>query len=407
MSHLSNYATDPVKLTAKLVGIDSTDPGAFEAEIEHFLYSWLQQRIPLAGSLADRITLQELEVTPGRTCLRIFIPSETDDATADQAPADLTLMGHMDTVRIGDGWSEDTPALTPTIQGTRLYGRGSCDMKSGLASALCAIEHALIQIGHTKRLPQHSLALIGTVDEEDIMRGSEAAIAKGWLGHDGWVLDHEPTSGTIRGAHKGRTWYNVHIQGITAHASTPEQGADAIAAMACFIECLRTRFATLPTHAALGHSTLVFGQVKGGYSPYVVPDTCDLTIDMRLVPPASTVLADTFVQEALSAAEKSVPGVKGSFVCTGDRPPIEAHEDSGLLLAMKRACKDAGYGELGEQVFTGYTDTAVVAGQCNNPNCFSYGPGELELAHKPNEYVETADIYRVCDVLTALIDNLM
>ena len=73
-----------------------------------------------------------------------------------------------------------------------------------------------------------------TVDEEDEMRGSEAAIRAGWLGATGWVLDTEPTDGRARGSHKGRTWYVIDMHGVTAHASTPWRGADAIAAMRTF-----------------------------------------------------------------------------------------------------------------------------------------------------------------------------
>ena len=74
--------------------------------------------------------------------------------------------------------------------------------------------------------------MICSVDEEDFMRGVEAAIKAGWVTKDDWILDTEPTDGQIQVAHKGRTWFELTITGITAHASNPWKVADAIAAMA-------------------------------------------------------------------------------------------------------------------------------------------------------------------------------
>lgn len=113
----------------------------------------------------------------------------------------------------------------------RLYGRGACDMKSGLACALTAFSGILKKVGQGAR-PARPLVFIGTVDEEDFMRGVEAAIRWGWATKQDWYLDTEPTDGQIQVAHKGRLWFELTMEGITAHASNPWKGADAIAAMA-------------------------------------------------------------------------------------------------------------------------------------------------------------------------------
>ena len=96
-----------------------------------------------------------------------------------------------------------------------------------------------------------------------------------------------------------------------------------------------------------------------------------------------------------------MPGNHGSYEVTGDRPPIERDPTSPLLAALRAAADAEGTpAEVG--FFTGYTDTAVIAGTCGNHNCMSYGPGSLALAHKPNEYVPRADVLRVQRVLTRL-----
>lgn len=389
------------ELTSQLVRIESTDPGAFEGAIERFVHGWTLEARNCAGTLAGTISIEELEALPGRRCIRLFVPAEGH--RDERGAADLTLLCHMDTVKKGSGWDEGTDPFGSETRDGKLYGRGSCDMKGGLACALLAARDLLYTIGRQDRLPRRSFALVCTVDEEDFMRGVEAAINAGWFESNGWVLDCEPTDGLIRQAHKGRTWFELDMRGVTAHASTPWKGADAIAGMAEAISYIRNAVNELPEHPELGRSTVTFGQIEGGYSPYVVPDRCHMTIDMRLVPPATADTARELCEEAIAHAEKAVPGCTGSLACTGDRPPLETHPDSPLLAALSQAIETATGTAPQMGIFTGYTDSAVVAGLCHNKNCMSYGPGSLELAHKPNEYVPTEDLARVRAVLSELL----
>lgn len=393
------------RLAAELVRIDSSDPGAYEGELERFVRAWLAPRVDAARAAdgTPLATLEELEALPGRTCLRatILAAGAAGAGVAGPGPADLTLCCHMDTVQLGDGWSVDTPALGGIVRDGKLWGRGSCDMKGGLACAMLAFSDALDAVRRRGCAPKRSVSLLCTVDEEDVMRGCEAAIRAGWLDGRGWVLDTEPTDSLARGAHKGRTWFELDMSGVTAHASTPWKGADAVAVLSEAICHVRRAFQPLAPHASLGKSTVTFGQVEGGYSPYVVPDFARVWIDMRLVPPYDTAWARRLVEQAIAHAEESVPGVHGSYRVTGDRPAIEPNPDSALLAALRDAARSEGY-DVGTGTFTGYTDTAVVAGICHNRECLSYGPGSLEVAHKPNEHVPVADLVRVRAVLSRL-----
>ncbi len=383
------------RLAAELVRIESTDPGCYEGRIQEHLKQLVEGKLnELPTWLASAVELRELEVLPERRDLMVRVPGTGPD------PA-LVYSCHMDTVTIGDGWDDETAPLAGRVVGERLYGRGACDMKSGLACAMAALFGLLDGAAASGSLPNRAFALLLSVDEEDFMRGIEAAIAAGWVGADEWVVDTEPTDGQVQVAHKGRTWFEISMRGATAHASQPWKGSDAVAAMAEVICELRRWCEALPSHKELGRSTITFGQVEGGYRPYVVPDACKLWVDMRLVPPASTATARRAVETAIRAAESRVPGAHGSYEATGDRPPIERDPASPLLAALLAAADAEGHpAEVG--VFTGYTDTAVVAGICGNRNCMSYGPGSLALAHKPNEYVPRADVLRAQRVLTRL-----
>ena len=389
------------RLAQDLVKIDSSDPGAYEGEIEQHIKGLVEAYIAkLDSPVLNAAEIRELEVLPGRRNLMITVPGASDEAR-------LVYICHMDTVTLGDGWDADTPPLGATVRDDKLYGRGACDMKGGLACAIAALVHTLERIAAKGALPHRGFSLICSVDEEDFMRGSEAAIDAGWIGSREWVLDTEPTDGQIQVAHKGRTWFEIEMAGVTAHASQPWKGADAVAAMAEVVCSLRRAFAALPLHKELGPSTITFGQIEGGYRPYVVPDHAKVWVDMRLTPPTDTAAAINMVEHAIAAAEAAVPGCHGSYAVTGDRPAIERDPNSPLLAALKRAADDVTDADTTVGFFTGYTDTAVIAGKTGNRNCMSYGPGSLALAHKPNEYVPHADIVRCQNVLIALADNTL
>lgn len=389
------------RLAQDLVKIDSSDPGAYEGEIEQHIKGLVEAYIAKLDSPAlDAAEVRELEVLSGRRNLMITVPGVSDEPR-------LVYICHMDTVTLGDGWDADTPPLGAVVRNDKLYGRGACDMKGGLACAIAALVHTLERIAAKGALPHRGFSLICSVDEEDFMRGSEAAIDAGWVGSREWVLDTEPTDGQIQVAHKGRTWFEIEMVGVTAHASQPWKGADAVAAMAEVVCSLRRAFAALPAHDELGPSTITFGQIEGGYRPYVVPDRAKVWVDMRLTPPTDTAAATRMVEQAIAGAEAAVPGCRGSYTVTGDRPAIERNPSSPLLAALKRAADDVTDAATTVGFFTGYTDTAVIAGKTGNHNCMSYGPGSLALAHKPNEYVPHADIVRCQNVLIALVDNTL
>ena len=160
-------------------------------------------------------------------------------------------------------------------------------MKSGLACALATFKKTARRLEKGEISLKCPLRMICTVDEEGDMTGSDHIVEQGFVKKEDYVLDLEPTDGEIQMAHKGRLWFHVHVKGITAHASKPEKGADAICAASKFIVQIQEIFEYFPVHEELGYSTITFGQIQGGYQPYVVPDACTIFIDCRLAPPVT------------------------------------------------------------------------------------------------------------------------
>ncbi len=390
---------DAIKLTKDLVKIKSTNPGEREGGVREYIWNYL-------ADCGAKIELDAVE--EGRYNLVATIPA---DGRMKHIRADtpkqpmLILICHMDTVVVGKGWKRE-PFGAEETEG-RIYGRGSCDMKSGLACALSVFARTARDVKESGRRLLRPLRLICTVDEEGNMTGVEHIVRSGYVRPSDWVLDLEPTDGQIQMSHKGRFWVELSVGGITAHASKPEMGADAVAAAAEMIVRIREAFEAFPTHPEMGRSTVTFGQIQGGYQPYVVPDECKVWLDCRLAPPVNDEKVMKIIDQASASVAERLAGIRITYQITGNRPYVELNPGSRLLAGLKRAVRDVCGQEPAQGVFPGYTDTAVIAGMLNNMECMSYGPGSLGLAHKPDEFVECRDIVRCEKVLEKLIENVV
>ncbi len=376
-----------VELTKKLIGVKSTDPGALEGLIAEEIVRIARAQLP------DHAHIEWKEVMPGRPIVRFVLPG------TDESLPDFAFICHMDTVPFGGGWHRDP--LGAGEENGKIYGRGACDMKSGLAASLSAfLRYA--QEGKPKR----TVSWIGTCDEEDIMRGSETAADLGWVNAETWLMDCEPTDGKIETAHKGRYWFRFTVLGRAAHASEPQTGADAIAGMAYAIAAIREEIAKLPKDDFLGETTVTFGRISGGTQPYQVPAECTVTIDVRAVPGTGIETIRQILELGTERAAARIPGISSRVEITGQRESVPHHPDNPLLRLMRESVLEE-TGELPQvTAFPGYTDTAVIAVRTGNKNTLSYGPGSLDMAHKPDEYVEIADIERCERVYLNLLQKL-
>lgn len=383
---MEHETREEVLLTRRMVGIESSNPGAYEGAMADFVSGWLRENTPAQ-------VVRE-PVHPGRDNIVATLPG------ASQAHS-LVYICHMDTMPVGEGWT--VPALEGVIRDGRLYGRGSCDMKAGLAAAMIAFRNLTARGVR----PRYDFRLIATVNEEDAMTGSEQAVRDGYVDADSYVLDAEPTDSRIQVAHKGKTWFVLKVRGRTCHASMPEKGCDAIAAMAEILTRINRKLARLPRHPEMGPCTATFGTIQGGWNPYIVPDACTATIDLRLVPPVTNEETVDLVREAVAEGLAAAPGAECDVEVTAMRPAIERDDGSFLLARLKSAVEEAAGAPLPVSFFPGYTDTAVIAALTGNKNCMSFGPGSLDQAHRPDEFVPCEEIVRSAAVMTRLAEDIL
>ncbi len=379
-------AHEIVRLTKQLVEIESTNVGTFEKEIGEFVADWLEREVGLPV-IKD-------EFLPDRFIVVSILPGEIKD------PAYVNI-NHMDVVPPGEGWTTDP--FKPVIKENRMYGRGAVDMKGGLSAGLLAFR----DIVKSGRKPKRDYIFIASADEEgDGMLGAMQALKSGYITKNSYVVDHERTMEDIFVAHKGKTWFKINAEGVSAHGSRPWQGADAILVMSRIIWLIDEKIKAMPEDPDFGPCSVCFGTIKGGSNTNVVSDRCEVTIDMRLAPPLTTEGSLRLVDEAIAEATAAVKGTTASYEVLATRPYVYQNDNSVLLKELKQVAQEITGHESKTPVFTGYTDSGVVAAETGNINAMSFGPIG-DGSHKANEWIDLDSLLRVQKVAKRIAERMI
>ncbi|WP_171164540.1 M20 family metallopeptidase [Usitatibacter palustris] len=249
-------------LTRELLAYNTINPPGMERACARHLGALLET----AG-----FTVRYHEYAEARTSLVATIGGS-------DAKAPLCFTGHIDTVPLGAApWTKD--AFAGETDGDKIYGRGSTDMKGGVAAFVAA---AVELAPHLARGP--GLVLVITAGEEIGCEGARYLADKKLLGRAGAIVVAEPTGNFPYVGHKGLCWFEVETRGVTAHGSMPEVGDNAILKMARVIDDLGHFHFPVESHPVMGKPTMNVGTIRGGINTNSVPDAAAITIDMRTVP---------------------------------------------------------------------------------------------------------------------------
>ncbi len=378
-----------VSLAKELIGIRSENPTGDES------------------GMADRMEAFFLDV--GLEVARERVAHGRENVTAEIAGAEsgpaLVFLNHMDTVPAGEGWSRD-PFLATEADG-KIWGRGSCDMKGGIAAILAAIQHLKGRIDRGEKA-RGTVRCCMVVDEESgRMTGTEAVIARGRVRADDIVISCEPTDLALVTAQKGAMWTTLTFRGKSAHAATPHMGADAIHAAAHAVVALQEAVSELPYEdPLLGRCTMVASIIKGGHKTNVVSERCEIQVDARFVPPFQASDVEQLIREKAAGACSKTPGVAFSLRTTiSDRPPVRADlNHAGARLILKTLEEVLGTVPAPAGV-SYYSDAGMVAARTGNRNCFLLGPGNIEQAHASDEFIEAASLRKAARVYARLMEK--
>jgi acetylornithine deacetylase/succinyl-diaminopimelate desuccinylase len=297
----------------------------------------------------------------------------------------LMLNGHTDTVR---PYGMKAP-YDPVIREGRIYGRGACDMKAGVATmmmALLALQRAKIPL-------KGDVIFTGVINEELKSEGTEAIVTRGPKAD--FAIVGEPTELSIAPGHRGLEWLDIVIEGKTAHGGVPERGVNAISKAAKLLraieEDLIPRLAARE-HPGVGKSILNFGTIHGGDQPSSVAGRCVLQLDRRYTPEESLEQVFRDFEEIFEKLRKEDPDFKATLhrnpdnMATMDHLPVYVEPEHPLVRALMKAHREVRGEEARCLPKTGWTDASLLANYGNIP-AVNLGPGSVAQAHREDEYV--------------------
>lgn len=356
---------DILDLTKQLVSIPSwVDSQTNEIKVAEYIFDYLKNNSPL--------NVIKEAVIDGR--FNILASNSRD--------IDCLLAGHMDTVGIDNTW--DTNPTTPTIIEGKLYGRGTTDMKSGLA--------AMILLACQKELPPDT-GFLFYIDEEFNFLGMNKFITDyGAIIKPKTIICLDGSELEIANGCRGLIEVQLEIIGKTAHAGTPENGISAIEAGFRIYQKLKEYLSTFED-PELGTTSINLGLISGGSAPNLVPGNCQLTLDIR---PSISFINGQLISKKINEFAKNelvkVENLKINFDFGSWLTPKSKLEKFGLPFKNIRK--------------SGYFDTQLLWEKFSQPVSFTIGAGTQNTAHSSNEYIEIAKLEQLPKILFDIIQKI-
>ena len=388
---------EAVEFTRELIKIPTVNPpGEFYEDGARCIGRWLER----AGFRPEYIAAEGLAEHTAKHP-RINVIGRREGAGPGKT---LHLNGHFDVVPAGEGWTRD-PFGAEVADG-KIYGRGTCDMKAGIAAAVFAAEvlrRAGIETGG-------AIEISGTVDEES---GGFAGVA--YLCKIGRVTSEnthfaiipEPLNvDRICVGHRGVYWFDVVTHGRIAHGSMPYLGHSAIDDMGAILEAIRTELQPelkkrttkvpvvpeLSRHATLNVNAVSGGQVGEDVQSPCVADRAHAIFDRRFLLEEGFDATKTEIRQLLDSVAARVPGLRYDLMDRMVVHPTATPEDSPVTQALQAAISRVLNKDAQVIASPGTYDQKHFDRIGHIPHCVAYGPGVLDLAHQPDEWVGIEDL---------------
>ncbi len=279
----------------------------------------------------------------------------------------VCFSGHLDVVPPGDGWSREQGEVV----GNRMYGRGTLDMK-GPCMAMIATAKVLVE----RSIP---FSLVFTTDEEVSMNGALAVAHESEIVDAPAVVICEPTGMLVVTREKGVFQFRVRTKGVNAHASMPEKGENAIIKMLPLLHELNTNN-NIP--AGTEEISCCVDVIRGGSATNVIPNECTAEIDVRF--------PHTFDRESIHEHLLGSVDAPFEFELIQYLDPVKVDDDARCVRKMLEIA--------GTDLWAVPYGTEMVRFARTNPNTFILGPGQVDLAHKPDEWIDLDQLVKAVDV---------
>ncbi len=406
---VDDAADEIVDFAARLIRLPTVNPpGAHYAECADLIGSQLTE-LGFAVEFDEPEPLAEHAGHPRRNVVGVL--------GGARRPV-IHLNGHFDVVPPGAGWTVEP--FGGLVRDGRLYGRGSADMKAGIAAAVFAagaIRRADLRLAAT-------VEVSGTVDEESGGLAGVGHLARaGRIAADrtDYFIIPEPFGPTrICVGHRGVYWFKVAALGRTAHGSMPFLGANAVDHLSAFLEAVRrdlapvlaTRRTAMPVvpdaarAASINVNAIVGGQAGESSQTPCVADRCEAIFDRRFLEEEDAAQVRQEIVDLLARTEAADRARRYELSDLMTVRPVRTPPDSPLIGALERSI-DHVLGQPAHQVASpGTYDHKHVAGIAGVPHCVAYGPGILEQAHQPDEWCAVEDLIAATKVLALTVLEL-
>ena len=365
-------ASDAVDLTRSLLQFDTVNPPGRERDCARYAGSLLQEW----GYQVDYY-----EYDDART-------SVIARAGGSAAKAPLCLTGHLDVVPLGSrAWTRDP--FRGETDGDRLYGRGSSDMKAGVAAILLAARGMAKALAGTP-----GVVIVLTAAEEGGCVGSRHLSETRFLGKAGAMIVGEPTSNYPLVGHKGSVKFYARFKGVSAHGSMPHLGVNAIYKAARALGALEAFDFGVPAHPVMGRPTLNVGTVEGGSSVNAVPDSASFGVDVRTVPGMDHAALLSSLKKTLDEGEIEVFSNLG---------PVWTAPEHEWIQRVFQICGPYAKEPLEARTAPYMTDAANLLKVYSGAPTVVLGPGEAAMAHQTDEYCSMERIRQSVSIYEALI----
>jgi len=371
-----------VMLTKKFVQFDTQNPPGKEKELAQYVEEYLR-------SLG--LNTELLDFLPNRP--NLFAEYKVNDKGKK-----FLFDGHLDTVPVGNSslWTVDP--FSGTLKEGKIFGRGTADMKGSIAAFVHALE-TLIDSGVELNGSVHMLL---TSDEEISALGTREFLKKGYSA-DASIVG-EPSCLEVNVAHKGVARWRLKTSGKSTHASTPEEGVNAIYKMAKVLNELeklaKSYSMSSRQHPLLGKPTLNVGTIVGGTKDNIVPDFCEITIDRRLLPGDRVEEVEREFNQLLSRLASDDPSLKFELKLYHSHNPAETPPNHPFVI-LANLCVEKVLGE--RRPVKGFQATTEMSHlvEAGIPSII-LGAGDIKVAHTVDEYVLVDELVN-CAKIYALI----
>lgn len=359
------------QILRELVRVNTCQPQGNEEALVNWIINWIP------GGLSTKV----IHHSQGRASLIVKLEGKEDHGG-------IAFAGHLDTVAVPDPERWSSPPFEGAEKGGVLFGRGSTDMKGGVASMLLSLKY----LSGMPEKPARPVYFCFTADEEAGGMGIRSIVGGNYLDEIEELIICEPSNEMISNSEKGALWLKITVSGVSSHASRPNIGTNAVEFACRLGKKIKDLVESEPLHPVLGRSTASVTRLSGGIMTNVIPSGAVMEMDIRTSPGVRHEWILKEVDGLCRELQGEDPKVGFKVEVTNDRPAIETPSEQPLIQKLRELGKPLGI-SADERGHYFYTDASQFVPRIPVPFAIA-GPGDDSMAHCTDEHIEVSSVGR-------------